>query len=106
MRVTVPPINVVHYLTSISTISVLNVVLDPSHQMVLKGAFDNLMEKVGGEKFMNISTWKIRSERLGVVIRTTLIGYNMDQPTVTSPTTPKTSQSVTGSQYRIKSSVW
>jgi hypothetical protein len=46
--------------------------------MVLEGAFDNLMKKVRGEELVDISTWKVRSERLDEVIRTTPIRYNVN----------------------------
>jgi len=40
------------------------ITLNPSNEMILKSAFDDLMEEIGREHFMNICTWKIIGERL------------------------------------------
>jgi hypothetical protein len=40
------------------------IALNPGNEMVLKGAFDDLMEEVGGEKFMYVCTGKVVRERL------------------------------------------
>jgi len=40
------------------------VILDPLDKVVLECALDDLMEKVGGEKLVNIRTWELHRERL------------------------------------------
>jgi hypothetical protein len=40
------------------------IVLNPGNKMIFEGAFDDLMEEVGREQFMNICTWKVIGERL------------------------------------------
>jgi hypothetical protein len=36
----------------------------PSHEVILKDSFYELVEKVGCEKLMDVRTWKSMSERL------------------------------------------
>jgi len=38
--------------------------INPTDEMVLEGAFDELVEEIRCQKFVNVSTWKAFSERL------------------------------------------
>lgn len=42
----------------------IQVIADPRNEMVLKRAFDNLVEQIGAYQFMNISTGKMCCEWL------------------------------------------
>lgn len=42
----------------------LQVILNPLNEVILECTLDDLMEKVGGEKFMNVCAWEPHHERL------------------------------------------
>jgi hypothetical protein len=60
-----PIINIRHYRSrSSGTMYLIQVIADPRNEMVLKRAFDNLVEQIGAYQFMNISTGKMCCEWL------------------------------------------
>jgi hypothetical protein len=42
----------------------LQVILDPCNKVILEYTLDDLMEKIGGEEFVNVRTGKHHCERL------------------------------------------
>ena len=40
------------------------VFFNPSYEVIFKGSFDDLMEKIWGDEFVDISSWKIVGEGL------------------------------------------
>jgi hypothetical protein len=65
MRLLSPPINVIKYRLS-NTIAVLHIekLLNPVHKMVLESAFDQLMQNIEGEQYVNVCAGEIVCERL------------------------------------------
>jgi hypothetical protein len=46
------------------TMSFMQIVCYPSHKVVFKGSFDELMQKVRCEKLVDVCLWKSMCERL------------------------------------------
>jgi hypothetical protein len=60
-----PAVNIVHDLLCMCrTMSDDEIFFNPRYEVILEYPFYNLMEKIGGNKFMNIGAWKIVGERL------------------------------------------
>jgi len=36
----------------------------PCHKMIFEGSFDDLVKEIGGEDFMDVGSWEVKSERL------------------------------------------
>lgn len=65
MKENSPTVNVIHdTITLRISVNLIDVLLNPSDNVILEGAFDELMEEVGGEKLMDICTGKMGSKRL------------------------------------------
>lgn len=60
-----PLIYVIKYLFRLGfTIFCNKILSDPRHEVVLEGSFDQLMEKIGGQEFMDICSRKMICEWL------------------------------------------
>lgn len=60
-----PAVNIVHDLLCMRrTMSDNEIFFNPRYEVILEYPFYDLMEKIGGNKFMNIGAWKIVRERL------------------------------------------
>lgn len=58
-------VNIFQYSVGFSLAMGLNKpLLDPLHNVVLEGAFDNLVEEVGGNHFVDISAREMSGKRL------------------------------------------
>jgi hypothetical protein len=45
------------------------IIFNPYHKMIFERPFDDLVEKVRGEKFVYICTWEVGCERLMSTVR-------------------------------------
>jgi hypothetical protein len=60
MQDNIPSVNVIENLVCFFfAISQNNIILDPCHQMVLEDPFDELVQDIGGDQFMDVGSWKI-----------------------------------------------
>ena len=60
-----PPVNVVQYhLSSTIAILLVEIPLNPFHEMILENAFDELVQNVGSEHHINVGAVEIIRERL------------------------------------------
>jgi hypothetical protein len=72
--------------------------------MVLECSFDQLVKEVGSDDFMNVCARKVICKRLRQGTSVTLWSEKDELHTTTSPTTPKMSQSVSGSKGSMRHS--
>jgi len=47
---------------------VFNVLLNLSNEMILESPFDDLVEEIGRQQFMDVCPWEVGSERLYIQI--------------------------------------
>jgi hypothetical protein len=69
------------------------VIPDPSDKMILKRALDQLVKDIGGQKFMDVGTWKVIGKRLRgfdqcLSNRQRPQSHTNEKRTTTSPTIP------------------
>ena len=64
-----PEVDLLEYICSVGFIcsSELDVVDDPLDEMVFESSFDKLMQEVGGQEVVNVTTRKVIRERLNMV---------------------------------------
>ena len=82
----------------------MEIVIHPCYQVVLKCAFDELMEEIGWQKDMNISTWK----SMGKWLKAQLVWDKecwMERLAMTSLLIPYFSQTIPRSKHFIMKSV-
>jgi hypothetical protein len=53
-----------NYLGSCFSVDALKILTHPLNEMILEGPFDDLMEKIRGEDFMDVCARKVCCERL------------------------------------------
>ena len=68
-EIQLPSVNVIeNFFCSSSAVCEFQVILNPGNQMVLEGTFDELVENVWCDQFMNIGSWEVVCERLAYYV--------------------------------------